>query len=171
MNYLDQYTIPFTGLKPGSHEFGFRLDKKFFEQFDHSEVTDGELAVEVYMEKEERLFDLRFVLKGDVTVACDRCNAPLSMPLDGTERLLVKLGDGNYEESEEVQVIPESDHQLELGSLLFEYVQLMLPARRVHPEEGPGGCDPDVIRLLTHQETSTLPDPRWDILKGLKNTD
>lgn len=170
VNYLEQYSIPFNGLKQGTHKFDFEIGKKFFEQYEHTQVKEGSIAVTVVMEKEERLFDLHFTLQGEVNVPCDRCNENVTIKVDGTQRLLVKLGDGYFEESEDVQVIPESDHKIELASFLYEYVHLMLPYRRVHPEneDGESECDPEVIRRIAELNEHHEPDPRWEVLGKLK---
>jgi uncharacterized protein len=171
VKYLDQYSIAFSGLKPGAHTFEFEAGKKFFEQFKHSEITEGAVAVKVILEKEERLFDLHFDLEGVVEVACDRCNLSLEIEVKGTERLVVKLGDRFEEESESVQVIPESDHKIDLASFIYEYIHLLLPARRVHPddEKGKSLCDPEVIKKLNELNEHHEPDLRWEALKSLKN--
>ncbi len=170
VNYPEQYDIPFSGLKQGTHLFDFLIGKKFFEQFESSEISDGEVAVAVTMQKEDRLFDLHFTLKGTVTVPCDRCNENIGVAIDGTQRLLVKLGSGYFEESEDVQVIPETDHRLALAGFLYEYVLLMLPARRVHPEDenGESLCNLEIIRRLNELNERHDPDPRWEILNKLK---
>jgi uncharacterized metal-binding protein YceD (DUF177 family) len=167
---LEQYSIPFSGLKQGTHTFDFTVGKKFFEQFERTEIKDGNIDVVVVMEKEERLFDLHFTIKGTVMVSCDRCDENIWIPVEGTQRLLVKLGDSYFEESEDVQVIPETDHKLELGTFIYEYIHLMLPARRVHPEDenGESQCDPEIIRRLTELNEHHEPDPRWEILGKLK---
>ena len=38
MNYLSQYTIPFSGLKEGKHLFDFSADHRFFAGFEESEI-------------------------------------------------------------------------------------------------------------------------------------
>lgn len=167
---LEQYNIPFSGLKPGTHIFDFSIDGNFFEQFEYPGIKDGLVSVTVTMEKEERLFDLHFHLKGEVMVPCDRCNEMIWMPIEGTQRLLVKLGEGYLEESEDVQVIPETENKIELANFIYEYIVLMLPARRVHPEDenGVSLCDPEIIKKLAQLTEHHEPDPRWEILNKLK---
>lgn len=168
---LESYNIPFSGLKPGTHIFDFSIDGEFFAHFEQSEIKDGEVAVTVTMEKEERLFDLHFLLKGRVLVPCDRCNELFWMPIEGTQRLLVKLGPAYLEESEDVQVIPETDNKIELANFIYEYIVLMLPARRVHPddEHGVSQCNPEVLQKLAQLTEKHEPDPRWEILNKLKD--
>ena len=42
---LKQYSIPFTGLKIGQHQFGFDVDSTYFNEFEYSLVKKGLLKV------------------------------------------------------------------------------------------------------------------------------
>ncbi len=170
MNYPDTYTVGFHGLKPGTHQFEFNVGTTFFEQAEDQEIQGGNVSVQVIMIKEERMMDLHFTFTGEVVVACDRCMDPLTIGLNGEERLIVKLGDRYEEESDEVQIVPESAHHLDLAPFLYEYIHLLLPARKVHAEDENGAilCNPEVIRKLNEMEGHHTPDPRWEALNKLK---
>jgi uncharacterized protein len=171
MTRQDDYKISFTGLKLGTHSFSFRVGDGFFEAIHDAEITAGDVLVEVTMLKEERLMDLHIKISGKVRVACDRCNEQIGVTVSGPERLIVKLGDRFEEESEDVQVIPETSHFIDLGPFLYEYIHLLLPARRVHPDDrdGNSGCNPEVLKKLEELTPHHTQDPRWDPLNNLKN--
>ena len=171
VNHPDQYQIAFSGLNPGTHLFDFQIGDSFFEQLQDAEIKGGQVSVIVTMAKEERMMDLYLEISGQVRVACDRCNELMDMEVDGRERLIIKLGDHYYEESEDVQFIPDTAHQFDLGPFMYEYIHLLLPIRRVHPEDEAGNsqCDPEIIRKLKELSESHMPDPRWEALKKLKD--
>jgi len=171
MNRQDNYRIAFTGLKPGTHSFSFRVGDGFFEQTRDAGITAGNVTVEITMVKEERMMDLHLEISGKVRVACDRCNEPVEMEVKGRERLIVKLGDHWEEESEDVQVIPDTAHEIDLAPFLYEYIHLLLPARRVHPDDrnGQSGCNPDVLKKLEELAPHHTRDPRWETLGQLIN--
>jgi uncharacterized protein len=171
MDHLREFVIPFAGLKPGSHQYEFEIDDRFFDQFEYSEIQKGKLRVRLDMEKDEKMLVLDFRYDGTVDVACDRCLEPFSLPLSGSDRLLVKYGEGYFEENESVQIIPEGDTQLDVSPFIYEFIHLKLPIRRVHPDDANGepGCDPGVIERLENETGPDEPDPRWDILKGLRD--
>ena len=73
VNNPEQYQIAFSGLKPGTHTFNFKIGKLFFDQVEDAEIRDGQVLVTVTMIKEERMIDLHFDLLGKVMVSCDRC--------------------------------------------------------------------------------------------------
>jgi len=170
LNNRDQYQIAFSGLKPGTHVFDFMIGKLFFDKVEDNEIHDGTVTVTVTMAKEERMMDLHFSIAGTVKVSCDRCNELMDVPVEGTERLIVKLGDHYYEESEDVQVIPDTAYQFDLSPFIYEYIHLLLPIRRVHPEEGEGNnrCDPEMLKKLNELNRQHATDPRWEALGQLK---
>ncbi|MEI7661443.1 MAG: DUF177 domain-containing protein [Bacteroidota bacterium] len=170
MKDREQYKIAFSGLKPGTHEFGFKIGKSFFDRVDDTEIGDGDVSVTVTMAKEERMMDLHFTIAGTVMVTCDRCNEMMNIAIAGNERLIVKYGDHYFEESEDVQVIPETAHEFDLSPFLYEYIHLMVPIRRVHPEDSEGNsqCDPGMLQKLNELNHHHEKDPRWDALNQLK---
>ena len=167
MKALEEFVIPFMGLKEGVHDYSFDIDEGFFESFEYSEVKQGDVHVDVSMEKQERMLIFSFSIQGEVELPCDRCLAPLNLPIEGKYRLIVKFGQEYEEESEEILVIPETDSRINISSFIYEYIILLLPYKRVHPE-GEDLCDREVIdKLNEHSEQTT--DPRWEALKDLKD--
>jgi uncharacterized protein len=170
VNHPDQYQIGFSGLNPGTHEFDFQIGDTFFEQVKDAEITGGQVSVIVTMAREERMMDLHLEISGKVRVSCDRCNELMDVEVNGNERLIIKLGDHYYEESEDVQVIPDTAYQFDLTPFMYEYIHLLLPIRRVHPEDKDGNsqCDPEIIKKLKELSERHIQDPRWDALNQLK---
>ena len=171
MNYFAQFIIPVTGLKPGSHQFDFEIDDSFFEHFEYSEIQKGLIPLHLVIEKEDNLLVFLFDFKGRVRVPCDRCSEQFDLPVEGKDRLILKFGSDFHEESEEIQVVPIGENHFDLSPFIYEFIQLSLPVRKVHPdnESGESTCDPGVISRLEDLATSSEPDPRWEVLSRLKN--
>jgi uncharacterized metal-binding protein YceD (DUF177 family) len=171
MDYLKKYVIPFGGLKLGSHHFSFEIDDAFLEHFEHTEIKKGSFRIEVILEKEEKVLSFTFLVSGKAEVTCDRCSEPFLLPVSGTERLIVKFGDSYHEENDEVQIIPLGENQIDVSPFIYEYVHLLLPVRRVHPEDESGNslCDPEIIRMIEEGGHETEIDPRWEVLKKLRS--
>ena len=55
---LKQFSIPFTGLKIGKHQFEFEIDKSFFDAFEYSLVKEGHLKAAVELDKQETMLIL-----------------------------------------------------------------------------------------------------------------
>lgn len=113
-----------------------------------------------------------FSITGTVEVTCDRCLELFDYPVEGNETLYVKLGDEWDEESDDVLIIPESEHEFNVSQLIYEYIMLMLPIQRIHPddENGKSTCDPTMLEKLGTQPEPQETDPRWEALAQLKKT-
>jgi uncharacterized protein len=170
VDYLKQFVIPFRGLSIDTHSFDFVIDKKFFEAIEYAELEDGQIKVSLEMVNQERMMILNFHLDGYVEVICDRCLEPFHYQISGHERLIVKHGASYEELSDEVIVIPEGAYEIDISKILYEFIVLMLPMRRIHPEDenGQTGCNPEMIEKLQVNQSNHEPDPRWDALKKLK---
>ena len=170
MNYLKQFKIPFKGLSLGTHVYDWKLDKKFFEAIENPEIIDCNLKVVLELEKQERMLILNFQITGDVEVTCDRCLDQLNLPVDVRERYFIKFGNEHMEESETVLVIPESEYQVSVSDLIFDYVSLSLPIKKVHPDDAKGNsmCNLETLSRLKEHAIQKGSDPRWDALKNIK---
>ena len=170
MGYLKQFVIPFSGLKAGNYTFTFEIDDRFFEHFEYSEIKHGRIHVDVVLERQQRMMVFNFLIAGNVILPCDRCGEIFSQPVDGEEKLIVKFGPEHEEESEDILVITEAEHELDLSQYIYEYIHLLLPMRKVHgnDENGNSLCNPDVISRIAEQEEQPG-DPRWEALRKLKD--
>lgn len=151
----DDFIVPINGLTQGRTEFRWRAGKKFFERFENSEILAADLDVEVSAEKSGHFIGVDCDVIGEVTVACDRCLEDLILPVETGFRLSVKFGQEPADSSDavegerEIVWLPESDADLDLGQIVYDYVCLSLPVQRVHPE---GECDPEAMKYLSSED-------------------
>ena len=169
VNRHTEYKIPFVGLKEGIHEYEFHLDSKFFEEFELSEFTQGEVDVKLSLDKRINMMVLDFELEGNVTFPCDRCGEDTELDIEGEEKLIVQFGDKTGSTDEEILILGPNEYELDISQYLFEFVELLIPARRVHASEKE--CNQDVMQKLgeLEKEEEEITDPRWDALKGFKS--
>ena len=174
MNYLSQYTLPFSGLSEGKHQFDFTVNDRFFAEFETSEVEKGELKVQVELEKRSTYLSLSFSISGVVELICDRCLENFIYPVESHRKLLVKFSEKPVEDEAELIYLHPNDFQVEIAQYIYEFVILSLPIRRVHPdgENGESLCDPVMIRKLEelryHGNNLDEPDdPRWNELRKI----
>jgi len=173
MKPLGKYVIQFGSLPKGIHEFVFDVEDSFFEQFEHSIVKKANIGVLVTLEKKEDMLLVDFTLEGTVTLPCDRCLEEMDVPVEGYNELVVKFGEENGEESEDIIVLPEKSHELDVSQLIYEYITTLTPMRNVHPEDENGNstCNEEALRELEkyriHEEEQKPIDPRWEALKNI----
>lgn len=166
-------TVPVGGLKDGQHTFSFEVNKKFFDQFEDSEVKEGMLHATVAAEKRSSHIDLSIRIEGVVSISCDRCLGLILHPVDCTNRLLVKFARTHDESDPDIITMPADEQELDMRQYFYEYILLALPIKRVHPDDKKGNstCDPEMLEKLKEHIVSeeAESDPRWDELKKLIN--
>lgn len=160
-----EYTIQFSGLKPGIHTFQFELDQQFLASFDYNDTEEAEIKAEVQLDKKTNMLVVDTKLTGYVVCSCDRCTYPVKIEINSDNKLYVKFSDEEKEGTEEIIYIGQEEYQLNMAPFLYEYVVTSIPQRRVHED---GACNQEMINKLenlTAQENNT--DPRWGKLKDL----
>ena len=175
MDYLEQYSIQFSGLANGTHQFEYQTGDKFFEELEYAVIERGNVNVTVDMEKSNTIMTLQFSFSGEVEVICDRCAGNYPYPVEGSHRLIIQFGEEGDGDDDELIFLPRSEHQFNVAQHIYEYIALALPLRIV-PCERTGDtsiCDQTVINHLEtmpdepEDSGSQTIDPRWEKLKGL----
>ncbi len=173
MKSLQQYSIPFSGLKNGHHSFELDVNDSFFNEFEYSIVKNGELKVDLDLEKQETMLILDFHIRGQVMVECDVCLSPLPVELDIREKQIAKFAAEEEDEDAEILVLNKNDHQVDVSTLIYEYINLAVPFINRCEDTG-RVCDEEMISKLadlsgnTDEKTSGT-DPRWEALKNIKD--
>ena len=171
---LKNYSIPFTGLKPGKHDFEYDITDSFFSEFEYSLVKKANLKCRVELEKQETMMILNFHINGTIDADCDRCLAKYPQPLDITEQQVAKFSDEEVSDAgdDEIIVLTKNDHEINIAGLIYEYVNVAMPFITVCSDMGnTPWCDKDTLeslnKLIAKTEEDEKADPRWDVLKKL----
>jgi uncharacterized metal-binding protein YceD (DUF177 family) len=190
VKFLRTFDIEVIKFLEGKHEIDFEIGKEFFQHFEDNELLDeGHLTVRVLMDKGANLIEMDFLISGEVKLVCDRSLEEFFEPLDLKEKIIFKYGDEEQEINEDVYMITRDTPKINVAQFIYEFVLLGLPAKRIHPDyrtemdeddyEGEGMyayIDGDTfedeeaeeeINSEKQEEEST--DPRWELLKKLKN--
>jgi uncharacterized metal-binding protein YceD (DUF177 family) len=175
MKKLNEYLIPFIGLKLGKHQFEYQVDNTFFANFDYDEFESSNIKVNVVLEKKSTLMELAFKHKGTIHVSCDLTNEMFDLPIKGKINLIVNFGEEFNDDNEELLILPHGEHQIDISQYVYEMIVLSVPLKRVHPGIKDGSLKTPVLDKLKElsgnekkeviQEENT--DPRWDKLKKL----
>jgi len=173
MKLSDEFSIQYSGLGLGTHEFDWKITDKFFEDLDYSDIKKGEVEVHIVLEKRSTFMEFNAEIDGEIELTCDRCSVEYYYPISSDERLIVKFeSDGGEEESDEVLVLGKNEYVLDLTHSLYEYIAVQAPIRKVGCEVNGDEtiCNQDVLNLLTElapKDEEKPTDPRWDKLSGL----
>lgn len=175
MKTLKQYSIPFTGLRIGQHQFNYEVDGHFFNEFEYSLVKDGLLKVDLVLEKQETMMVLEFHIQGSIFLSCDKCLADFPFQLDTKDKLIAKFSDIEEElDSEEVVILTKNENEIDVSPFIYEMINLAVPY--INLCEDPGNtdsCDQEMLAKVAelsegHGEKNEKSDPRWDILKNIR---
>ncbi|MCC9042370.1 DUF177 domain-containing protein [Myroides sp. M-43] len=154
MNIEKDFLIPFTGLKNGKHSFDFKVDDRFFENYNYSDFNHINAEINVLLDKKINLFELHFTSKGFANVPCDVTNQDFDLPIDSEIDLVVKFGEVYNDDHDEILVIPYTAHQINVAQYIYEMIALAIPQKRVHPGVKDGTLDSEALDYLgyVHEE-------------------
>lgn len=156
MDVAQPYSIAYKWLKPGPHDFDFRVGGELFEAFPMTEIRGGDCDVRVHLERAETQLALDVTIEGYVVAACDRCLDDVRVPVDFQGQLLVRFSDEIREYDGEVIWLSPVESEVDLTQYIYESIVLSLPYQRVHPE---GECDPVMLekfRIVTDEEFARI---------------
>lgn len=176
MKQLNEFLIPFVGLKLGKHQFEYQIDKEFFAKYEYDEFESSDIKVQVVLEKKTTMMELEFKHKGTVHVPCDSTGEMFDLPVKGKFRLVVQFGDEFNNDNEELLILPHGEHQIDVSQPIYEMIALSVPLKRVHPGVKDGTLKSEALNVLNELRVSEKKeeskeeeniDPRWDKLKQL----
>lgn len=173
---LTNFDIDLKGLKDAETLFSYRLNDAFFGAVEASEVEKGDVDAEVVVRKTtDSLFELDFMIKGDVVVMCDRCLDEMTQAIAGDGRLIARFG-VDESDDDDLVVVDENSGVLNIAWYIYEIIALSIPIKHVH---APGKCNRAMMEMLSeHSATRSSGgveekpiDPRWSALQNLKIED
>ena len=164
------YLIPFAGLKNGEHKFDYVIDDSFFKEREYSEVQHAKINTVVTLNKETNILVFNVKMEGAINVVCDRCGDYFDLPVWGENKLVVSLTNDRFENETDIVSIPLGSFEIDISQYLYEYVSMLLPQRRIHPdkEDGTSTCNPESLKILnklSEAEKEKKINPIWEELK------
>ena len=165
-----EYSIAFSGLKQGKHDFNYTIENTFFESFGYDEFNSATIDLKVVLEKMSTMMELYLSADGIVNVNCDLTNEPYDQSISGDLELVVKFGEEFDDDDDELLILPHGEHQVNIAQYIYEMLALSVPAKRIHPKVLDGTMKSTVLEKLEElrpKENKENTDPRWDALKDL----
>ena len=171
MSRLKEFLIAYVTLKEGEHKFEYSIGDSFFEVYDNTDVKAASLNVLALLNKKNTHIEIRFVIKGNVTLECDRCLDPFKYGINIEQTVYVKFGDEESED-ENLYILPENENEIDLAEFIDELIVVNLPMRRIHPEDEDGNptCSEKMLKFVNNiNNEGSVVDPRWNELNKLKD--
>lgn len=189
MGKFDLYNIQLKTMEVGESEVEYHLGNEFFEAIGEEAIQKGNVTAKVRIVKTTKQSELTFSLEGKVVVLCDRCLEEMDQPIKADGHLIVRMGKEFKDEGDDVVIVPEEQGVINVSWFLYEFVELAIPIKHVHPF---GHCNSGMANKLREHivdsdsfeegveplmdEEAVEPmdkgdepiDPRWAALKNLK---
>ncbi len=187
MKFWKAFDIEVIKFKEAVHEIDFEIGDSFFQNFEDNEIVrKGHLTIRVIVNKGANVIELDFHIKGTVQLTCDRSLEVFDHPLDFSEKMIYKYGVEEQEIDENVYMITRDTPSINVAQLIYEFILLALPAKKIHPDYKNELDDEDLeveggyvyLENESEGEEAENPnpaedikpvDPRWEQLMKLKN--
>ena len=165
-------SIDIVGLDLKAHHFSFSLGDSFLQQYGQGFLPGGEFSVDIVLDKHETFIDADFKIEGTARLTCDRSLEVFDFPIQFEKRILFKYGDEDTDLTDEIILINRERSNLDLGQLVYEFIGLSIPMKKLHPrfqdEEEDAGEGKVIYSSSTENTDGEEVDPIWEKLKKLK---
>jgi uncharacterized metal-binding protein YceD (DUF177 family) len=174
MDAMAPFRISIASLKADESNYHWELNQDFLKLFDDEHDTEkGQFTVSLTLQRSGTVTTMNFDITGMVETNCDRCTAPINLPLEGNYEIIVKFGDATQTTDEVIFVDPESNG-LNVGQLIYDFILLSIPfSRRIPGCETLSSppCDMTVLNYLSETKAENKArddtDSLWEDLKKI----
>ncbi len=171
MDGFRTYEIDLIRLKNGNHPFQYRIGDDFFSLFDYGILKSGDVDVSLDLLRKDSFIELTFEMHGAVDLICDRSLDHFDYPMDISEQVILKYGDREEEIGMNMETIPDNTQSINVARYIYEILTVAVPMKKLHPRYVQSEETEDEMIYSSDEaggeEEET--DPRWQILKKLKN--
>lgn len=173
MKALRPYDIHIYKLSNGEHDYEFEISDSFFELFDSEYISKGQFKAFVTLRKSDSMIPMTFNIKGSIELTCDRSLDLFDHPLEIERDMIYKYGEEEKELSEDVYVIYKDTQTMNIAAILFEFIGLEVPMKKLHPRFVVEDDDEEYEMIYSSEEDTEEQDeeeaidPRWAALKDL----
>jgi len=152
----------------------------FLRKYGTDLLQEGTFHAEVVLFKHETFLEAEIKIKGVAKLVCDRSLEPFDYPIENMHKIMFKYGDADEEITDEIVIIHRDTATLELGQLMYEFIGLAIPLKKLHPKFQDEADDDESEGKIVYSSGGDTDghdndndddddiDPRWNILKNLQ---
>lgn len=174
MSVNRHFSIPFEGLKDGKHTFDFLVDDAFFGDFEVSPIKAAKIEMQCTLDKKPKVSDLLLTFGGLYDASCDRCLAPIKIPISGQQQVHVKVQNRMVGvEEEDVLFIEEHTASIDLKQYMYEVICLAMPIQNTMAcqNQNPRPCNTEILKVLEEHSADDKIGNVFDTLKNINFED
>ncbi len=166
MDTMDGYKVDLKGMTEDVVSHRWVLSGDFFSAVQGHDIKDGQVDVDLTVQRTAEGFMLDFRFDGEVQVECMRCSELMPWQIHAHHALPAVLGQEN-EDDGEVLTVAETPGVADLSWQMYSLLALEIPLRHTHND---GECNPAIEALLcsAEEDAPKTMDPRWEALQQLK---
>lgn len=170
---MDSLIVNIAGLSLKAHHFTFLLDDAFVQAYGKGYLPNGQFQAVALLDKHETFIEANFKISGEAHLICDRSLEPFNFPIDIEKKILFKYGEEEQELTDEITIISRERATLDVGQLMYEFISLAIPIKKLHPRFKKEEIGTNELELIYSTSTETKQareeiDPMWEKLKKLK---
>ncbi|MFT5617038.1 MAG: hypothetical protein ACI85I_000254 [Arenicella sp.] len=175
---IQDFILNIYSIKLGEHQFQYKIGKEFIHLYDEDLAEDVSVNVKVDVRKAETMVELDFHLEGTADLVCDRSLDVYTEELESERKLILKYGEEREELSDEIVIIPHEQHEVDIALLVYEFIALAIPMKKLHPDFREEFEAEEGEQILIYSSREDLDenedepkepvDPRWEALKHIK---
>jgi uncharacterized metal-binding protein YceD (DUF177 family) len=173
---LNPYSVNIIGLSNRAHSFNYQFSDEFFARYGKDFIPGGKFEAKIVLHKHDTFIEAEFKINGRASLICDRSLDSFELPMAIDKKMVFKYGAEETELSDEIVLITHETTSLDLGQLMYEFIALEMPMRKLHPrfqqedDENENEEGKVIYSSSTDSDDSEEEkiDPRWEQLKKLK---
>ncbi len=169
MDPLASYVLPIRGMGVGMHNYMFVVDEYFLSHYEQCPYKQAQVSARVFADKQENLIALNIEIKGKVHCPCDRCTAPLNLPIKGAYQVYLKTKSDVISKTDDVIFIDFNQTSFDISDLLYDLFLITIPLQKTYDCENEiePPCDNSVLDKLDEGLDSKTESGSsiWDELK------
>jgi uncharacterized metal-binding protein YceD (DUF177 family) len=165
---LADFNIDLNRIKGDSETFNFEINNVFFELKNQSLYNQGEISVELKVEKLNNTVTFDYTIKGKLASSCERCLRDIHLKVDVSEKDVYKII--YTEQLENMDYTISASHPVvNVYDSIYDFICLSLPFRKlcVNSIEQLENCEIN-LESKDESENDDFIDDRWKVLNKLK---
>ncbi|TRX61779.1 DUF177 domain-containing protein [Fulvivirga sp. M361] len=171
MNVLQSFDIDIFRLSNKEHNYQFDIGNSFFAAHEGSVIEEGNGKVNMVLAKNDNFIKATFDMALSVKLTCDRSLDPFDFEIRDQEEMIFKFGEEEKELDDNIVIIERDRQRIHFAQYIYEFIGVAIPMKRLHPRFKDENEDDELIYSSQNDQDGKAEDidPRWKMLKGLKN--
>jgi len=156
MNPLKPFEISFSSLNQGLHTYNFEIDNSLLTHFEQ-DFEEAQFDCKLDLDKRSTLINLHFSINGKIKIDCDRCMESIFLPLESENLMVIKFDERERQE-EDILYLDFNATSVNVGSLIYEFIMLSIPLRKVKDCESENykDCNQKILDYLDNQKIEEI---------------